>query len=180
LMSRKWWDYRIVTPDVATMMFIAEYARQFREYLEYLGESRHVNILKGFDIEAPHQWHNWVMSSNTRRWCDERMIRYGDYWKYAIETHERKRRCKALYSIMCSSKMKDEVEWRISQMEEVPFAEHPVFKAENYSGCALQVCYFKYLMARIRKKYGDNELITIRRLVDNGVIPVKFFTLSHR
>ena len=38
----KWHDYRHLTPDVATLVFIGEWAERYTEYNDFIGDSRPV------------------------------------------------------------------------------------------------------------------------------------------
>ena len=180
LMESKWWDYKLVEPETATLIFIREYVHQVTRYMEELGRSRHTNVLKAFSAERPREWRHWNLAEATRMWCDSHGIAYDEFWAWATEEHLRGGWHMTFINAFCGEKMRKKVFERLeaarSQMMKV--SRHPFFRAESYRrGCKLQNAYCHHLVAEVRRRYGlgRTSALALKGMVEDGIIAKEFF-----
>jgi hypothetical protein len=177
-MVTKWWDYRLVDEETATLMFILSYAKIVSEYNERCGRSRHMNLLKGFCLDNPQLWgRNYATLRNLRCWCDKQGTRYDEYWQWAVEIHETLGFHNYFVTTYACSAVKERV--IIKQAENrrvfIPVSQHPFFRSAGYKGCLLQDAYFTELTRTVRDRYGATAIAVTKRMVDDGIIPWAFF-----
>lgn len=177
LMKRKWWDYRLVHHDIATMMFILECSRQLPEYLERLGGSRYTNILKTFDVENPKSWTNWNLAESQRKRCDAHCINYKQFWRLATLKHEEIGWRATFINSFCGEKMFGHVLKAHNDYKAfvIETSDNDFFKASGYKGCKIQKAYHFDIVMKINKKYGASSVRVVKSMIDDGVLSERYF-----
>lgn len=175
LMSKKWWDYRLLTPDDATIAFIGSYAKRVPQYIERLGNCPYVNLLKSFEIVSPRKWNNWSIAEKTRMWCDERCLSYDDFWIMACEEHEKMGWHKTFFNSFCGQKMLERIQNRLKDRQFIQFSRLGFFTDVGYIGCPLQIKYHRFIVEKIGSKYGESAMEAIMSLMADGLLSKQYF-----
>jgi len=176
LMKSKWWDYRLVSPDTATMMFIHSFGKRMPSYNERHGKSAYVHILKTLDLNEPKKWSNWSTSQRLRRFCDAICMRYDEFWNWACEEHESLGHASMFMTAFGTECMRSRIQERMSsnRNNHIPVSKHPFFLAPAYKGCSLQIEYFGVLIEAIKRNYGASSIKVAIEMMDEGIIPRKY------
>ncbi len=90
LYERKWFDYRPLTPDGATLAFFYAWAKALTQFNEYLGDSKWLNFLRRFEHFNPpylkqHHARYWRSMNKLSNWADKRGMHYDWCWTAAFE-----------------------------------------------------------------------------------------------
>lgn len=176
LMKTKFWDYRLVSPDVATMIFTHRMAIRLSAHNEWHGESKHKDVLKGFNIEAYQEWKNWPLMERARRWCDEVGMNYDKFWIWATEEHE-KLGWKRYMGVFCGQKIFHKVLKRHETHSQnfIVTSSHPFFLAEGYRGCKLQKAYYRNIVMQVYRKYRSKSPEVMKTMLNDGVVAEDYF-----
>lgn len=88
----KWFDYRMLSPNMATMFFVREYAKAIGNLRVKLGllDGKNVSYyiaLPEFDVRAPEMWKYWKRMNGLRQWADKNFMRYNDFWEWACRAY---------------------------------------------------------------------------------------------
>jgi hypothetical protein len=176
LYETKWFDYRPVSPDVATMMFLLDYVKSMATYNDTLGNSRYVHTLKQFqsmDLETVRQQKNFKMLRGLRQWADKRGMRYDQFWSWATEAHLKLGFAKMFINVFYNASILAEVEkahaeWTAKFLVR---SDHKYFRASAFKGYPVQLDYYDYLVKGTLQR-NDSKLAarTLAQLVKAGEI----------
>lgn len=195
LYDLKWHDYRMLSPDVATLLFINEYSRTKRwmlvdnegidprdvEKLSVLdgnATARKKNPRAAFDFTNLRNWRFWKIFEKLRRWADEMHFRYDFFWEYAFRAHREMKYKFSSPSVFCSEALLDKVlDFRDERAAtQITLSELPVFKADNYGDTEIQNDYYYDLLGTLRQKYQSDRVYNARinTLINDGVVSKEF------
>jgi len=181
LFDLKWFDYRALHPDVATMVFFQEYIRSAREYNVRLGYSKYVNVLKGYpslDLEGLKRHSHWGMLTKLRRYADRHGIEYYFFWKWASEAHLQLCFARRFLNVYLAQRILAKVlEYRDEHVNcFIIYSQLQVFEAQNYKGWEVQDDYYSYVVKQLKKRNSLKDFTDkIKKLVSDGKIPLAFF-----
>lgn len=177
----KWFDYRMVSPDGATILFIAEYARRVQDYRVDVagnpeGSRGFANVLRGFDLKDPKAWGQFGIMQTLRRFADKNCIPYGNFWKWAFRAHLDGGWKIVQPKIFLQTSIKARViELQDEHMEAfVTFSLLPVFSAENYKGHEIQKDYYYNLVSEVNSRYPNDADRRLASLAKSGRISREF------
>jgi hypothetical protein len=195
LYKSKWWDYKILSPESATLSFICAYGQRVPLYMERLASTvngknqegedikyeanRYVNVLKHLDVESPEDWKHWKNITKLRQFADLHGMKYKEFWDHAVEAHEALNYKHTWVNVFLAKRLQEEVVKRFhaSRLITIPTAEFSYFKADEFTGgCELQNKYYLELTKMVMAKYGSRAKDVLLGMVSDGLIPVGFFT----
>lgn len=178
LYSTKWWDYRHMEPEHATLICLLEYARAFSTYNDRRGNGRHVNVFKNIDFERPETWRFYGALVKVRRWCDRRGVIYKQFWRLAMAGHEELGFRWATMNAFCNGRLLEWVEKDLAQRnaKTLVLSERNRFKAENYCGCPIQKAYYRHVVDEVKRKKGSGPAAVdiLKQLIENGRLSKEF------
>ena len=181
LMETKFFDYRALTPEVATLVFMREWARAFCNYNEDLGKTKHYVFLKSFqsfDLSYLRDNRRFKTLGKLRQIADKHGVRYDLYWQWAFEAHLSLGFGKTFENVFFNKNIQAKILDMKRAHDEtfMTYAESDIFKPENYRNLELQNDYFWHLIRKIKDRYHrDKWQARIRNLVENHRIPREFF-----
>ena len=181
LYETKFYDYRAVSPDVATMQFMLAYGRAMEGYNDRLGYSKHRHIFRSIpsmrlsDLRSQPQF---SQLAKLRRWADKYGMPYKFFWSYATEAHLKLAFHQTYIPIFGHKAIKLRVkeawdEWRTKFS--VPRSNWDFFRAENFDRRPLQCDYYDYVLGNTIKMYGTHEAARrISELVSTGELAADY------
>ena len=182
LFARKWFDYRPLSPDGATLAFFYAWAKALTQFNEYIGDSKWLNFLKRFESFKPDylkRYHAryWRTMTKLRKWADKRGMPYDFYWTAAFEGFiELKFRYRFFVESYLSERLNNDIWQKFTSRQIVLKSSLPFFRADNYQGWEVQDDYYHYLVREIMQTHGQPEIYLphIERLVRDGEIAPEF------
>ena len=181
LMETKWFDYRALAPDVATLVFMNEWAKAFCNYNERLGKTRHFYFLKSFerfDLGYLKNKTRFGYFTKLRQWADSHRMRYDLYWAWAFEVHENLGYGRTFESIFLGKRIKAGVLQKQKDFERdiLIYSQHEIFRPDNYADYEIQDDYYWYLVDEVKKRNPKDRWLTkIKELITIDRIPNRFF-----
>lgn len=191
LAELKWFDYRPLAPDTATLAFVCEHVKGLARQLEYLGEERawfkaHGSVFgKGRKLNPaePHAWKHWTLFERLRRLADQHFMRYDLFWAMAFEAYNefgwgaKQLKGKGYGFIPFNyfgnrtmlSRVKagyEEYTRRFLVKSHLPF-----FRPESFTGHPFQVGYWRYVAGEIKKRYPSRWRDRLAELTEEGQFP---------
>lgn len=171
LIETKWFDYKPLPPDTATLAFIVEHAKGLVRQLEYLGEEgayyKATGALfgsRGLKRANPTAWKHWKLFERLRQRADERCMRYDLFWAMAFEaynefgwgTRQTKRKsCFVPFNYFTSKALLSRVfdGWEEYRRQFLVKSHIPFLRAEAFTGHPFQVGYWRYVADEIKRRY---------------------------
>lgn len=193
LYELKWFDYRPLSPDTATVAFMCEFWKRLATVMkDDLGDDRAPyridNMIMKLADKPPKTWRDFQMGETLRSWSDRNFMRYDHFWMWAFEEYlgmsfgtkglvKGKKDRTIIMNYFNYPKILSKVQQRRGQHEadRVIWSEHPYFKPEAFEGTRLQLDYFDYVVCAVKRLSGARASHAIRRMVDNGKIPKCYF-----
>lgn len=183
LYDLKWFDYRPLPPDTATMAFTHQHIEFSGRYLEDLGEEggKQISrgILKSLDPQNVRGWKFFPTMEKLRQWADKNGMRYDHFWELAmiayndlgfgtvrltekfysrkagkVLTQVKPYRCLIL-NLFTTARMLARILESHRELKETTIikSNDPYFQPENYAAEPLQVDYFRYLCMELMTRY---------------------------
>jgi hypothetical protein len=185
LYDLKWFDYRPLAPDTATMAFSLWHVRKLAAHLSDLDEGGFIyacnSAFKGINVERLRQWKHFGVMEKLRWWADKRFLRYEDFWELAFGVHldfglgtrgyGKGRKSRTIFvQVFTSPKILAEVNCRASlrQQERLILSDHPYFQAPAWRGKPLQVDYAAHVAGELKRRYGGSAQERAKALVESG------------
>ena len=181
LMETKFFDYRALTPEVATLVFMREWARAFCNYNEDLGYTRHFAFLKGFksfDLNYLRTNRPFKILNELRQIADKHGARYDLYWQWAFEAHTELCFGNKMVNTFKNKKIQAKILDMKREYDErtITYAKSDIFKSANYRNFELQNDYFWHIIREIKNRYHrDYRQGIMKTLIKNDKIPMEFF-----
>ena len=162
LYQSKFFDYRPVSPDVATMQFMYAYGKAMEIYNDTLGYTKYRHILKAFDkmeLGALKEKTQFKSLASLRRWADRHGMPYDLYWSYATEAHLQLKFDKTYINVFSHKKIRAYVleKWESRRRQVVIRSDSHFFKAENYQGFQVQKDYYEYVIDGVFEKHNYRD-----------------------
>jgi len=181
LMEMKFFDYRAMEPEVATLVFMESWAKALMNYNEDLGKTKHYAFLKSFksfDLAYLRENARFKALTKLRRIADKHGMRYDLYWQWAFDAHLELGFSKTFENVFLNLKIQAKIpdKKRAHEKTFVTWAKSDIFKPENYRNLELQNDYCWYLIREIKNRYHREHWqrrITI--MIENGRLPKDFF-----
>lgn len=178
----KWFDYRMVSPDMATAMFARSYARamvSLRLKLGLLEERRapYYDALRTMDVVNMRGWRNWNTMERLRRWADKNFMPYDLFWEWACRAYvelgfnERKHvvartgkdgkvKREKKDVIYANAFLNKNLLARVLDLQDdheryVLYSNLEVFRAENWQDHPIQNDYYDHLVSELKHKHPD-------------------------
>lgn len=180
LYETKWFDYRVMSPDVATMKFMLAYGQSMRQYNHLIGLNRYFFVMRQFpsvklsDLRKNRQF---KILAGLRRWVDKHGMPYPTFWSYANDAHLNMKFVKNFISAYCNKKLLAVVNemWTQRRQEVIVRSEFDYFRAENFAGLEAQCDYYDYLIGETQRRYSREESATkLDDLVESGELDQKY------
>lgn len=181
LYETKWFDYRPLAPDVATLVFMLEWAVKMREYKDDMGHSRYWNFLrsfKSFDLDYLRTNRRFKTLTKLRQYADKHRIRYDHFWHWAFEAHNELGFTKTFDEVFLNKKILKRVLDTNREYEQahIKFSQSKLFEADNYDGLQIQKDYYDYIIHEVQKRYPrDRRTQKINSLIRQGKLNEKYF-----
>lgn len=195
LYDLKWHDYRMLSPDMCTLVFICEYSRAVRwQRVEEYGippeEVKNLSVLDGnpksreknpnakFDFTDIKAWRYWNIMEKLRRWADEMYLPYDKFWEWAFAVRRKLNYKYSTPTVFAAAPLQEEILNMRDEYERhyIFTSKLPVFRAEAYSGTPLQDDYCECVVGDLRRKYESDRVFTARlkTLIKDGVLSREF------
>ena len=181
LYELKWWDYRMLKPDVCTLSFMREWVKAAAEFNELVKGTRYINVLKRFkrfDLPYLRGHEAWKVLQRLRQWADAQGMPYDHFWAYAYEAHIKLGFDRPYLPVFQNEHLLGMVKeaWQEAKRVRVIWAESPWFKADKYQASQMQDDYFGYLLREIKSHYSKAfAQETLVKCVREGTLPVAYF-----
>lgn len=181
LYTVKWHDYRMLSPDTATLLFLKDWAQALTDFNEASGKTRYFAFLKNITSFDP-AWLKrqkpqfWNTMEKLRQQADAGGFDYQDWWPWAFQALNDSGFQVTFLNAFLNIKIKLKVKERKAEYDRnyTKRSSSPFFRAENYTGNELQRDYYDYLIYKAR---NPNPAITkgaLDMLVDAGELPVDY------
>ena len=175
LMDLKWYDYRVMPPDLATKVFIREYAKRFVRYFDRLGlAGRHYNTLKTFDITNPKKWRHWSVIELLRQWADAHCMKYDDFWTWAVEASSVLNFKRTFPNTFLHPTIKTYVLQKSKEPSYLRHADYDWLKPEHYREWELQNDYYWYIVKELQRRYPRRWRERLEEMVIEGKMSKDF------
>jgi hypothetical protein len=194
LFKTKWFDYRMLSPDDATLLFMDEWRKALTSYNEhnvpsYRGKDGKLHVMNGYtDVSKGYKSLNieylktkkktsWNLFTKLRQWADKQGFGYDKYWPSAFKAHEVLGFKNRLLNVFLNERIKAKVVERIDDYRQIKIkkAMSSAFKAENYEGTPLQDDYYEYLIDELKQRYPVRREEKLMKMVKEGEINKNFF-----
>lgn len=181
LFETKWFDYRPLPPEVATLVFMLEWAVRMKEYKDDMGYSRYLNFLRSFDnfkLSYLRTNKRFKTFTKLRQYADKHGIRYDHFWYWAFEAHNDLGFTKTFDEVFLNKKILKRVMDKNKEYEQahIKFSESKLFEAENYKKFQVQKDYYEYILRQVKKRYPrDRRLQKINSLIRHGKLNQDYF-----
>jgi hypothetical protein len=181
LMDMKFFDYRALEPEVATLVFMANWAQAFCNYNEDIGYTKHFAFLKGFksfDLDYLRTNSHFKTLNELRKIADKHGARYDLFWQWAFEAHTELSFQNKMVNTFKNKNIQAKIldKKRAHEKTFITYAKSDIFKPENYRNLELQNDYCWYLIREIKNRYAketwQGKILT---LVENNRLPKDFF-----
>ena len=180
LFDTKFFDYRALTPDVATLIFMQDWATAFTNYNEDLGRSRYWAFLKSFEsFDSSYLQTNarFRILGKLRHFADAHGFRYDLFWQWAFDAHLNLGFHKTWENVFLNSRILTKTIEMKREHEEnfITYARSDIFKPENYRNLELQNDYYWYLIYEVKNRYHRDEFRSrLRSLLEKGRLAEEF------
>ncbi len=173
----KWFDYRMLSIDTATVAFLNEFAKAQTSFNEDTGKTRYFSFFKNMSSFEPEYMRKyktdfWNTLTKLRQWADGHFMYYPDFWAWAFRAFNdlsfNKCYLNAFLNIRLKMKIieyKDEYTKNFIRKSELDF-----YKASNFTGLLLQCDYYDYLIAEVTKRYPMEYKGIFSKYVKDGII----------
>lgn len=185
LYNLKWFDYRPIEPDTATLACAMAHTRKLGTYLQELDCGNFISarnsLFKGFNLDKIRGWKHFETMERLRWWCDKRLLRYDLFWEYAFETYiqfglgtrgyGKGRRHRMIFLSLFRSQALLAHVAQLHQgrsQERIALSDHPYFAASQWRGELLQRDYADYLVNELRRRHGSGFEEKVEILIENG------------
>jgi len=184
LIEMKFFDYRALTPEMATLVFMREWAQAFCNYNEDLGKTKHYAFLKSFksfDLDYLKTNTRFKTLGKLRQIADKHGMRYDLYWQWAFEAHLSLAFGKTFENVFLNKSIQAKILdfKRKHDKRTITCAKSDIFSPENYRNLELQNDYYWHLINEIKNRYGKEHWhLKIKALMGNDRtprIPLEFF-----
>ena len=173
----KWHDYRMLTPDTATLAFMNEFAKALTEFNEATGKSRYFSFLKNIASFEPERLkvkrsRFWNTMSQLRQWADGHGFDYADFWSWGFAAFNELGFRATYVNAFLNMKLKLKIKEKKLEYDRhfVKRSESPYFRAENFVGSEIQTDYYDYLIYKI----SDRNLLD--KLADSGELHADYLS----
>jgi hypothetical protein len=186
LYETKFFDYRPVSPDVATMMFTYAYGKAMETYNDMLGRSRYLHTLKGFPdmkLETMKQQKQFKILQGLRQWSDKHGMRYDMFWSWATEAHLNLGFQKTYINVFYNKKILAEIKRQHAEWTEkfLVRSDSKFFRADSYTGHPVQQEYYDYVIKGTLKRSDQaGAAKMLAELVESGEIDLKYLQTAAR
>lgn len=193
LYGLKWFDYKPLSPDMATLLMGQEHCRQSVYFYELLGEQSHfvktaALLYSKLDLDNIRSWKRFDTMEKLRQWADQNGMRYDNFWRWAFEailntrhgTVGRKNdRGRSRFFVLNHFLNKHVLEDTLRRRDEaqatfITFSDHPYFQAAAYRGEPLQDSYHLYLLQELKRRFPAAMLEKLNILIENGRFSKKY------
>jgi len=185
LFDTKFFDYRALAPDAATLFFMRDWAVAFTNYNEDLGRSRYWAFLKGFesfDLSYLKATPRFKVHEKLRSFADAHGFRYDLFWQWAFEAHLHMGFQRTFENVFLSLRiLKRALEMKRKHEENfITYATTDIFKPQNYRNLELQNDYYWYLVYEIKNRYHRDQFNDkIRLMLENQRLSGEFLGNYH-
>jgi hypothetical protein len=180
LFDTKFFDYRALAPDAATLFFMRDWAVAFTNYNEDLGRTRYWAFLKGFesfDLSYLKATPRFKVHEKLRSFADAHGFRYDLFWQWAFEAHLHMGFHRTFEQVFLFPKILTKImEYkRIFDENFITYATTDIFKPQNYRNLELQNDYYWYLVYEIKNRYHRDQFMDkIRIQLENQRLSSEF------
>lgn len=177
LMAVKWFDYRILTPDQATMECLYHYALATRHFQKEAGNGSYFNFLVRVDLSNPKEWGGWKFIEKIRQHADSLGMPYNLYWDFAYVARSRIPFQRSFISVFLNKHLQKMVAELTAKHAEncLILSDHRLFRPESYTGCWIQKLYFNYVVRAAWERFGKaNFQRMLGQILEDGKIPLDF------
>ncbi len=162
LYDMKWFDYRAMDPDTATLVFMHEYALRMREYNELLGRSRYFYILKSFKAFERDYLRNhrlFKILEKLRPIADKHGMPYDKFWEFACEAHMNLGFKKTYVNVFLNKNILKKIkeDWEQYKKDFICYSKSTSLQPDNYQGFDIQKDYYEYLLGQIKTRYPASK-----------------------
>ena len=162
LFDTKFFDYRALAPDAATLFFMRDWAVAFTNYNEDLGRSRYWAFLKGFesfDLTYLKATPRFKVHEKLRSFADAHGFRYDLFWQWAFEAHLHMGFHRTFEQVFLFPKILTKImEYKRTHDENfITYATTDIFKPQNYRNLELQNDYYWHLVYEIKARYHRDQ-----------------------
>jgi len=184
LYTTKWFDYRHLSPDLATMRFMHSYAKAMETYNDMLGFSKHRYILRTFPSMSLNDLRNnaqFKQLASLRRFADRYGIPYPMYWTYATNAHHKLAFTKTFISTFAHERIKAIILdlWNAKKEHSLETSDDPLFKADSFQAHPSQVEYYDYLIEEtIKRNPRTRQPTAFETLIVNKVIDKAYMIMN--
>lgn len=152
LSELKWFDYRVLTPELATELFTTAYGVIFREFYGKVVDYATVGHAQPFPKGVAEELH---YLNQARQAADSIGCRYDFYlraafWRFVNRGFADLPRPNQLYAEEVILDVRDV--WTAQKNAELQLAKHHTFTVDNHTGSALQLAYCDYLIDQIKRR----------------------------
>lgn len=191
LFEKKWFDYRMLTPEAANLVFLRQFIDAYREYSIMRRGNGFVNPLsyrkrkkkgeaKSTVVSVPvgevsTSWPGWKTLVELRQWADSHCLRYEDFWPVAFRVLVARKIPSFSIHFCKNQKLLSQVLAELRARPMITLSSLGYFKPENYVGHELQNDYYWHIYRSILEKYTDGYKEKLKTAVDEGIISPAFF-----
>lgn len=156
LMDKKWFDYRLLHPTVATYLFAQCYTKGYQRFIRVSQDHERAAFVKGFKGEDFMNSREKGTFWKVRQKVDELGIRYDFFMARAIDFcinngWHQPPRPSHLYS---NADLMVEVmnNWHHEKAGRLQFPKDKHFRVENYTGTNVQMAFEKFILDEVAKR----------------------------
>ncbi len=182
LTTRKWFDYRFMTPLAATMHFARLYRSGLQDHVRTITDLGLAKNVRGVSIRVPNE----PSTTFTQLWlarqkADELSVPYEIVIRFAFEFASRRKRNCPPRPIQLFANPKTEVAWQ-SQFEKyreghLPLAIErsaglPQYRVEHFKALPAQIAFRSFILDYSTSMIGDWSSKIRRECVEKRYLPV--------
>ena len=178
LFKKKWFDYRHLTPDEATWVFICEWRKFCKKYFRLIGhEDRHILKFKGYEIheiQACKGPRFWVVMTEMRRWADLHCLDYSEFWSISFNNLTIMTFGSNWLSIFSEKQFRSNVLIYIQEQREmiIRMSQFKKFADPSFQKTPIAREYQQYLIDEAKKKFiGEALDAALLNFVRQGHLP---------
>lgn len=181
----KWFDYRMLSIDTATVAFLNEFAKCQTSFNEDTGKTRYFSFFKnmsGFEPTYMKKYKTdfWNSLVKLRQWADGHFMSYDDYWRWAFRAFNDLSFNKCYLNAFINTRLKmavldykDENTTNFLKKSDLPY-----FKADNFTGNKIQCDYYDYLIRQIKARYPMEYDGMFAKYISEGTINQEYLKTS--
>lgn len=173
LYDSKWWDYRTMTPQTATLAFAKAYGEAFGLHGDTLLGSRYINCFKGWQSTRPQDWKHYRTMVRLRQFADRWGMKYRDFWDWAFYAWMELGFTAFYPNAFLNARLQNHILGQKEARQDpfLRFAESAFFASAHYCGHWLQDDYNLHLTRAAMKRAGVH---LVRDLVSDEHIATGF------